>query len=205
MHRDNSQWSLDESKLRVAPSWYGGRQAWLTEKGQLSRWTANRACGLAALGNVSLYLSRTRPECRALYPFDRPDEENFTTVMKRIHRFIRPTPVGVFHVGMLSRGFQKYARHVGVHLHENKADWRWSRENVSEYIKSGLLYGSPVLMLTWNTRVQELKNHWVVITGIEAKNGTIRIVTSNWGYKKMYNLDEWINAYSLYRGLNYFT
>lgn len=205
MHREGASWSLDESKLLVAPSWYGGRQAWLSEKGQLSKWTSNRACGLAALANVSLYLSRTRPDCVSLYPYETADEENFTEVMRRIHRFLKPTPAGIFHLGMLSKGFLKYARHNGVILHENQASWGWSRENVSEYIKSGLLYGSPVLLLTWNTRVRELRNHWVVITGIEAENGQIRIVTSNWGYKKIYSLDEWIKAYSLYRGLNYFT
>lgn len=205
MHRDGSMFSLDEHKLHVAPSWHGGRQSWLYEKGRLSKWTANRSCGLAALANVSLYLSRSREDCRHLYPYEQADEENFTEVMRQIHRYLKPTPAGVFHIGMLSKGFRRYAAHAGVHLHENKANWRWTRENVSEYIKGGLLYDSPVLMLTWNTRVRELQNHWVIITGIEADNGNIRIVTSNWGYKRVYSLDDWMNAYSLYRGLNYFT
>lgn len=205
MHRNSTKWSLEERHFAVAPDWYGGRQAWLSEKGGLGTYTANRACGLAALANVSLYLARTRPDCRALYPYDTADEENFTAVMKAIHAYVKPTPVGIFHLGMLSGGFLRYAQDAGVHLHANRADWRWNATNVSEYIKSGLLYGSPVLLLTWNTRIRELRNHWVTITGIEAQNGRIDIITSNWGYKKTYNLDEWMDAYSLYRGLNYFT
>lgn len=205
MNKPHAHWSLEEEQLRVEPSWYGGRQEWLYKKGGLTQWTANRACGLAALGNVSLYLSRTRPDCKNLYPFANATEENFTEVMLRIHQYLKPTPVGIIHIGQLSRGFLRYAKNTGVHLYDNKADWRWTRENVSEYIKGGLIYGSPVLMLTWNTRVRELRNHWVVITGIRAGDNEIRIVTSNWGYKKEYSLDEWIHAYSLYRGLNYFS
>ena len=61
--------------------------------------------------------------------------------MLRIHQYLKPTPVGIIHIGQLS-AVSELCKNAGVHLYDNKADWRWTRENVSEYIKGGLIYGS---------------------------------------------------------------
>lgn len=205
LHRLGGRIELEPEALMVEGKWYGGRQAWLTEHMGIQKRMADRSCALAALGNVCLYLSRTREEYQALFPYP-ATEKGFAMVMRDIYGFLKPTVTGVFTLGMMQRQFEKYARSCGVSLRENNAQWKWTPPNVFEYIKSGLLYGSPVLMLTWNTSIRDLRNHWVVVTGLRL-DGEQRpiILTSNWGYKKEYDLEEWVRRISLYRGLFYFT
>lgn len=197
---------LEHRHLHVEPNGYGGKQAWLSEIGGHSKHLANRACGVTAVANVSLYLARTRPACRNLYPYEVATKENFTQVMTDVLKHLKPTPAGIINLGMLTRGFQNYAKEKGVVLNGNASHWKWTKSNVEQYIRSGLHYQSPVLLLTWNSRISELKNHWVIVTGMNRdETGKITITTSNWGYKREYSLDEWVKHFSLYRGLYYFT
>ncbi len=199
-------WNLDDEFMKISPNWYGGRQSWLSEYGQIKKPLADRSCGLAALANVCLYLSRTKIGYDALFPHPVPDQETFTMVMLDIMQFVKPTIAGIVSLGMIGRGLQNYAKSKGVSLHLNNANWRWTQANVEQYIKSGMVYQSPVLLITWNTKIPDLNNHWVTITGIRKEdNGETTIITSNWGYKREYSLTEWVNRFSLYRGLYYFT
>lgn len=81
----------------------------------------------------------------------------------------------------------------------------WTIVNVSNYIRAGLNSDCPVLMITWNTSaIEDLRNHWVTITNYFTSSGTRYITTSNWGYRRNYNLDIWFNTGTAYQGVQYF-
>ena len=77
-----------------------------------------------------------------------------------------------------------------------------SKDLIINFIKNALINDYPLMMLTWNTKINHLKNHWVTITGYyKDENGNNYIKTSNWGRQETFNLDRWLDGKSIYKGL----
>ena len=67
-------------------------------------------------------------------------------------------------------------------LKATRSSSAWSEVNVRKYIATGLNKESPVLLLTWNSPIPDLEQHWVTVTRIyDAGSGT-KMVT--WLEKK---------------------
>ncbi|RRD93159.1 hypothetical protein EII17_13230 [Clostridiales bacterium COT073_COT-073] len=193
---------------------YGGYQDWLhteqTAGKSISRFYANRACGVTAAANVTVYLAKHDHEKAALVrqiPFKRRE---FTELMKQIYQYIPPGIWGIPSLRSLARRFQKFAGSRGIELTPKyyKLSWRKQKiEEITEFIIEGLGQNRPVLLLTWNVPeadLCDLKYHWVTVTALSQKGGEYFITTSNWGEQRTYHLNKWVNMKSLYRGLLYF-
>lgn len=188
----------------VEEKYYGGYQGWLTNFMLTSKFWADRACGVVAAANISAYKSREL-NIPSIYPYKTRNKVDFTSHIYDVFKFINPAFYGVPTIGNMVKGFVKFGQSRGVKLEPVYFRNKWNLENIITYIKNGLQENNPVMLVTWNTNVKDLKNHWITITGfVRTKDGKSYIVTSNWGRIATYSLDDWFKNYSLYKGLIYF-
>jgi hypothetical protein len=117
---------------------------------------------------------------------------------------ISPAVWGIPTVDSLISRAEEFASNHKVDLKATRSSSAWSEVNVRKYIATGLNKESPVLLLTWNSPIPDLEQHWVTVTRIyDAGSGT-KMVTSNWAGKEIYDFPTWVNGGSLYKGVIYF-
>ena len=130
---------------------------------------------------------------------------NCTENMRDIYDYITPAVWGIPDINTLKSKFESFASSRGVSLTGYKSSNGWNKTTVIQYISGGLNANSPVLLLTWNTPISELSQHWVTITRLfKDTTGANLMTTSNWGSMKTYNFDTWFDAGSIYQGVIYF-
>lgn len=194
-------------------TYYGGHQRWLLDEG-ISKFYSDRSCGVTAITNMLLYMAQNRPEKVRLIDKNkdlvtdknapRIKKSDYSALQKSVYNRILPAIWGVPTVNTLTSRVQKFALERGVSLKVVKYNKVWTEANVKAFIATGLNKNSPVLLLTWNSVIPDLKLHWVTVTHLyETETGT-KMVTSNWGNMQTYDFNTWVNGSSFYRGVVYF-
>jgi hypothetical protein len=195
----------EESFVNINNIYYGGFQKWLYTEKVKSKFWADRSCGITAASNIIIHMSMYKPRLRSLYPYSSLSKENFIRLMKEIFYYIKPTIIGVPTTRKMEKGLKSFAKSKEIILESRSLIMSKDIDTTIKFIKQGLKMNSPVLMVTWNSKISNLKYHWVTITGyikdIDEQN---YIITSNWGEKELFSLDNLIKDNSLYRGLVYF-
>ncbi len=175
---------------------FGGDQRLLKGVG-ISTFIANRACGVIGAANVLAYQKA----------------EGITYTLSDYHKkalallsAIRPTLAGVPTIGYLKWGLKRYAATKGLRLVSSSLSSFFvpyvNRERYVGFIRRSLERNRPVLMVTWaSTRVPILRNHWVTITEIASRDGEVVLTVSSWGEAYEVNLWDWLDQYSVYKGV----
>ena len=185
--------------------YYGGFQKWLYTEKIKSKFWSSRSCGITAAANAIVHMSMYKPRLSLLYPYSSLSKENFIRLMNEAFHYIKPRVIGVPTTGKLDRGLKSFAKSKQIILESKSLKVSKDIEGTIKFIKEGLKMNSPILMVTWNSKIPNLKYHWVTITGyMKTKDGQNYITTSNWGEKEIFSLDNLIKDNSLYRGLIYF-
>ena len=183
--------------------YYGGYQGWLTNVG-VSEFYANRSCGVTAASNMFCYMSSHVSGMKGLYTKSGITKSEFNAFQKDVYDTISPAVWGIPTVDSLISRAEEFASNHKVDLKATRSSSAWSEVNVRKYIATGLNKESPVLLLTWNSPIPDLEQHWVTVTRIyDAGSGT-KMVTSNWAGKEIYDFPTWVNGGSLYKGVIYF-
>jgi len=201
---------LDDATGRT---YYGGHQRWLLEEG-ISKFFSDRSCGITAVTNILIYMAQNNSEKANLIDKTVDNQwfankkgiikADYSAFQKRIYNNILPAVWGIPTINTLAFRVQKFALERGVTLKTIKYYGIWSEESVKAFIIKGLNHDSPVLLLTWNSEIPDLKLHWVTVTCLfESETGT-KMVTSNWGNMQSFDFSKWVNDRSLHRGLVYF-
>jgi hypothetical protein len=182
--------------------YYGGWQGWLTSEG-VSQFYADRSCGVTASSNALCYMARHDPKMARLY--DKPDlgKKSFSQFQKEVFDVLSPQAWGIPTVDALASRVSKFAETRGVKLAPRVQDQAWRIENVRPYLSSALNLDKPVLLLTWNSPIKDLGMHWITVCAY-FKDGSEKIIASNWGAKTVYDFSVWFSGNSLYKGLVYF-
>jgi len=194
-------------------AYYGGHQRWLLDEG-VTKFYSDRSCGVTAITNMLIYLAQNKPEKvrlissnldfvtnKNVHPIKKSD---YSALQKSVYNRILPAIWGIPTVNTISSRVQKFALKRGVTFKVVKYSKDWSEANVKAFIASGLNKNCPVLLLTWNSVIPDLKLHWVTVTRLyETETGT-KMVTSNWGNMQTYDFNAWVNGSSFYRGVVYF-
>lgn len=183
--------------------YYGGYQGWLTNIG-VSEFYANRSCGVTAASNMFCYMSNHVAGMEGLYTKSDLSKSNFNAFQKEVYNTISPAIWGIPTLNSLISRAEEFASQHNVDLKATRSSSSWTENNVKNYIATGLNKESPVLMLTWNSPIPDLKEHWVTITRIYNAGSGTKIVTSNWGGKEIYDFSTWVNGSSVYKGIIYF-
>jgi hypothetical protein len=192
-------------ELATGRTYYGGHQRWLLDEG-VSKFYSDRSCGVTAITNMLIYLAQNRPEKVRLTDINTQHikKSDYSALQKSVYNRILPAIWGVPTVTTIATRVQKFALDRGVPLKVVKYSKGWSEANVKAFIASGLNKNCPVLLLTWNSVIPDLKLHWVTVTHLyETETGT-KMVTSNWGNMQTYDFTAWVNGSSFYRGVVYF-
>jgi hypothetical protein len=182
--------------------YYGGWQGWLTSEG-VSQFHADRSCGVTASSNALCYLAKHDPQKAKLYTKPDLSKKSFSQHQNDVFEYVTPAAWGVPTVDALADRVVKFAQSRGVKLTPRIQDKPWKIENVRPYMTSALNLNKPVLLLTWNSPIKDLGMHWITVTAY-FKDGTEKILTSNWGAKTIYDFTTWFEGKSLYKGLVYF-
>lgn len=117
--------------------------------------------------------------------------------------FLKPKIYGVPFLFPMNNGIRKYAKKNGMSLVAQNYNFTWKIRNIVTYIIGAIANGYPVLMLTLNHKNPDVKFHWVTITSIYYDD-CWKIECSNWGVKRVYDLEKWFKQKSLYKGLIYY-
>lgn len=182
---------------------YGGYQNWLYSEKLRKKFWADRSCGIVAAGNIAYYL--TRNHNKKLYNEFDLSIRSFTKHLNEVYKFIRPRVYGIPTIYHMEKGFVRFAKFKGVNLKPQKINMNMPKDKIVKFIKDALKDDYPIMMLTWNTKILNLKNHWVTITGYSKDiNGNRFIKTSNWGREEIFNLDSWLDSRGIYKGLIFF-
>ncbi|PID82532.1 MAG: hypothetical protein CSB16_00810 [Clostridiales bacterium] len=127
-------------------------------------------------------------------------QRDFALHMRDISEFFKIRFYGVSSIDSFASYFEDFAKSRGVNLKRIMLKG-FSKNTVLEYVGASLDRDIPVVMITWNNRNSDLRNHWITITGLYSESGTNLMVTSNWGEKRTYDFDEWYDSFSLYKGI----
>lgn len=176
---------------------YGGKQKWLYEEGKLTKYQADRSCGLIAAVNTMIYMYGKNKLM---------EKEDYINHVLSLHKYLKPRIYGLPTVSVMVKGLNKYAENINLNLAHFILENPSSKLRTIEYIKEGLEKNSPIMMLTWNSNIKNLRFHWVTITGyFLTELGESYIVTSNWGRKEIFSLDKWFDEKVFYKALLYST
>lgn len=191
--------------VKIDNTYYGGNQAWLSQENYISKYQSDRSCGVIAATNTLLHLSKYNNNLKINHSSTNISKGNFLEYAIGIYKYITPRFYGIPTTAVMQRGLNKYANNNNFKI---RSEQLINPSNIVEtfiYIKKALSNNCPILMITWNTKVENLKNHWVTITGYyRTTTGEHFLITSNWGRKEVFSLDKWLGNKSFYKGLLYF-
>lgn len=200
---DDERKILDDNKMKV-DFYYGGKQDWLRTQNYVPELMANKSCGAAVISNICHYMSYSDVRFKKIVNKPLNNKESYTFFMNEIYEAIRPKIWGVPSIGLIVYRFRTFAKKQGIKLDYKKLIVTGNLEEVVLFIKEALGKDIPLALITWNSKNKELSNHWVTVTGIYKEDNEYYFVTSNWGKKKVYNLNTWVKQYSIYKGILYF-
>ena len=185
--------------------YYGGFQMWLTEEG-ISEYWANRSCGITAAANMLYYVSKNIAGKSQLYTKSKISKSDFSAFQKELYDYcMSPSIIGIPFMSTLKSKVEAWANYRNVQLNGVISNAAWTEANVRDYIAAGLNAECPVLLLTWNSPIAELQNHWVTVTRIYLdKTGSVKILTSNWAEMAEYDYSAWFAGASINQSVIYF-
>lgn len=186
------------SFVQIDQKYYGGDQDWLHESNQISKFWADRSCGVIAASNVLYHMSEIEQR-----PITKKDYITFAT---SVYRSIRPRVYGIPTVSMMKRRLGKLANANNVKLTTYSLINPTNTRETVDYIKEGLRQNCPIMLVTWKTHIHDLVYHWVNITGYyKTLDNKHYAVLSNYGKRDVISIDQWVEEWSIYKGLLYFT
>lgn len=211
-HNINEEYIIEETYLsnhknfvKVNNLHYGGFQRWFYRDNLRSKFWADRSCGVIAAANALYHMARYKLGFENLYRYSNAARAFFIRFADELYDYIKPTIIGVPSLKKLNKGVERFAKTRDIDIESEVLSMPKDMETTVSFIKEGLNQNSPVLMLTWNSNIKNLRYHWVTITGYYQTNEEKNyIITSNWGRKEIFSLEDWLNDGSYYRGLIYF-
>lgn len=154
--------------------------------------------GTLEAADMLIYMSKYHEEYSCIYN-DGVSYDEFVNELINFGNFKNKT------VLQMNRNVKKFSASKGKKLHLMKSYWKWNINSVYEYIKSGIFSKSPVLMVTWNNNNKNVRNRWFCIVGVKKySTGRIEMETSNTEGEYIFDLEQWLNSRSLYKGLIYY-
>lgn len=194
-----------ENFINIDNRYYGGNQKWLHMENYRKKFWSDRSCGVVAAANSLIYMSSHKSYFIGLYKYKDLSKGNFTKFANDLYKHIKPAIYGVHTLNKLSRGVESFAETQGFTIRSKKLSKPGNINSTIMFLNEGLKKDYPVLMLTWNSKIKNLNYHWVTITGYyKTVEGKYFIITSNWGKKQVFPLDDWLKDRSCYKGLLYF-
>ena len=183
--------------------YYGGYQGWLTDE-NISKFWANRSCGVTAAANMLYYITKNVSGKSALYTKNDITKASFSAFQREIYdHSLSPAFYGIPGYSTMKRKVENWASSRNVPLSAHQFKGVWNITNVRNYIAEGLNAERPVLLQTWYSPIPELAWHWVTVTKIY-NDGTDKILTSNWGKKAVYDFEKWCKGSGIYKSVLYF-
>ena len=203
---------------------YGGNQAWFTWENQKNKTLIAQkgGCGTVASANITAYLAQSSSQFTRLYAYKDFTKSSFILHMKEMYEYVRPyqigsVPLGVWPLGRLADGVERFAWDRGVRLYPVWQDREFNRENVIQYIGEGLERNLPVAMLVGTNRLcqvpilyeggrisrEDIYLHWVTITELCLEDNLAKVKAATWGGWAEFDLDAYMKE-RVYGGVLYF-
>lgn len=196
----------DVDRILNIEGFFGGDQQWF-EDVLHSNYLTKKGCSVIAITNFFIYIANTKKEYAKLVPenfIDSPiTKTDYIKFADKLSTFVKPKIYGVPFLFPMNIGIRKYAKKNGMSLVAQNYNFTWKIRNIVTYIIGAIANGYPVLMLTLNHKNPDVKFHWVTITAIYYDDSW-KIECSNWGAKRVYDLEKWFKEKSLYKGLIYY-
>lgn len=178
---------------------FGGNQDWFLETN--TPYLRKVGCGVIAATNLLIYTSMIRD----LDLFQgRLTKKSYLDFSLEIAKALKPTPVGIPYAFHMNHGIKKFSRDRGITILPMRNSWTWNYESCLEYIMSGLIYNSPILLLTWKHYNKSFSYHWMMGTKLIRENGKDLMEVSSWGKEYMIDFRKFYDNFSLYKAIMFY-
>lgn len=176
-------------------SFYGGYQGWL-ETGNVKKFYYDRSCVVTAVTDIYFYLFHSGKVIQ---------RDHFDYIQKRFFNIIRPTATGVAtaeilkkRLGVLKGTDLEFKCEI---LKDNLATKSTFTEK-KEFLKKHLSENHPLILFNWQSKdIDILKNHAVVVTGIDNEANNYTLTVSSWAKKYKIDLFTFDKQFSFYKAL----
>lgn len=203
---ETHQWQIKNPEYLMIEDAFGGNQAWF-RGGLAAKYLRLTGCGLICLTNLLLYHWRALDLHLDSILGPKKDfvtREEYIFMATQLARVLKPTPFGVFSRTHMNYAVKSVTRRTGRVLLPMKNDWRWNKTNALTYLIAGLSYNSPIALMSYQSRVEDLRYHWVLVTGLRIDGEKAVFRCSNWGREREYSFDDWFDSPSLYKAMIYY-
>lgn len=191
--------------VKIDNKYYGGSQYWLYKGKYISKFRSNRSCGAVVASNVFHHMAKDNKKIKLVGDPSNLSKKEFLEYTMLVYKFIKPRFYGIPTVNLMKKRLERFTESIKLEIKFHQLINPSNKLKTINFIKKAMKKNIPIMMLTLNTKTENLKYHWVTITGYyKIASGENFIVTSNWGKKEVFSLDKWLNNKSLYKGLLYF-
>ncbi len=186
--------------ITIDNTYYGGDQNWHTH-GMMKLGGCSAVCAC----EQSIYLSKTFPALRKLYPYDpgHVSKDDFLRFFEIMFRYIYPGIGGLTSVDKFERMFQNYIETTGVCASLEKLDGHAPLSEAKQFVQDAITDGVPVMYLMLkhaDPQFDEYEWHWFNLTGYEAQGDKMSVDFATWGTKCRFDFVAAWNTRKFWRG-----
>ncbi|MEG0585046.1 MAG: hypothetical protein RR504_01490 [Christensenellaceae bacterium] len=176
--------------IKIDNEYYGGDQNWHTHKlMKLGGCSAVCAC------ETCMYLAKTRPDLKSLYPFDIQNltKQDFLKFFEIMFQFLHPGIGGLTSIDKFTRMFKKYLNTTNAKLEVLTLSGKEDVETAKKFVKNAIDRDVPVMFLMLkhcDFDFDEYEWHWFNITGYEIQDENMTVCFATWGNRHCFNFDK---------------
>lgn len=180
--------------------YYGGDQKWH------SRFLMNiGGCSAVSACEVCIYLAKTMPELRALYPFDPENvtRDDFLKFFEIMFEYIYPGMGGLTSINKFARMLGRYAETTGAKTKISTLSGSAPYAEAEAFAMHAIDAGLPVMYLLLShsdLKFDEYEWHWFTLTGYEKTEAGMDVTFATWGKQHRFSLKKAWDTGKVWRG-----
>lgn len=158
----------------------GGSQAWFTDY-----WMRIGGCAALAACDMTICLAKNHG-LRDLCSFNsrKINREDYIRLGMIMKNYIRPRVGGVVKTSIYTRGLGRYLNERGYRAEFMECQGKEDYDRAVQFVREALSLNLPVaylMLLHSDKRFEHLNWHWFTITGMEIKNGRVKLTYHTYG------------------------
>lgn len=186
--------------ITIDGKYYGGDQNWHTHK-----MMKLGGCSAVTLCEVCIWLAKTNPDMRELYPYDPGyvSKEDFLRFFEIVFRYVHPGIGGLTSVDKFVAMAGRYIETTGVKVRVGVRMGNEPYERAEAFVREAIDNGLPVMYLMLkhaDAAFEDYEWHWFTLTGYEEKDGRFNVTFATWGQKHFFDLKKAWDTQKAWRG-----
>lgn len=169
--------------ITIDGKYYGGDQNWHPTHKMMRLGGCSAVCAC----EVCMYLAKTFPDKRGLYPYDPGNisMKDFLAFFETMFQYIYPGIGGLTSIDKFARMLRRYAQgETDVKLNFEQLPGNEPYEKAEQFVRNAIDADLPLMYLLLGHRdraLDEYEWHWFTVTGYEDGEDGFSILFATWG------------------------